>query len=175
MGDHGNTFSPPAQPRAGFDRSRRAFARRALGLAALSGVGACGGGGGADAAVAALVVPIFLYAFVGSIVADDMSAAEVRLTLSPQNPLSHDGSFVRSTLRISFATGRADEYRVTGTFSGEDFMLDVEGAASPVAASYRGSFTDRNTLRLLPTDGSLRPNGTPRPVLDNLRRNPALP
>lgn len=158
---------------AAFDPGRRAFGRQAAGLAALAGLSACGGGGGSDAA-AALVLPVFLYAFVGTVESDDrLIPAQVSLTLTPQVPSSPTGSFVSSTLRITFFFGTTSQYKVTGTFSGEEFSLVVEGAASPIAGSYRGSFVDRNTVRLVPSDGSLRPDGRPRPVLE-LKRDPAL-
>lgn len=158
--------APTRPDDAAFDPARRAFARRAAGLAALAGVSACGGGGGGDPA--ALVVPVFLYAFVGSVLADDkLIPAQVSLTLTPQNPATSNGSFVASTLRITFFFGTSNDYRVTGTFSGEEFSIAVEGAASPIASSYRGSFTGRNTIRLVPSDGSARP------ILD-LTRQPAV-
>jgi hypothetical protein len=135
---------------------RRSFVRRAAGLAALLGPAACGGGGG-DAA-ASLIVPVFLYAFVGTVLAGDPPLpAEVRLTLVPQNPLTSDGAFVRSTLSIAFAVGPDGSWRVTGTFSGDEFSIVVEGATAPIASTYRGSFTDRDTVRLVPSDGSARP------------------
>jgi hypothetical protein len=143
-----------ALPHAG----RRVFLRRAAGLAALLGPAACGGGGGSSDPAASLIVPVFLYAFVGTVLAGDPPLpAEVRLTLTPQNPLTSDGAFVRSTLSISFAVGPDGSWHVTGTFSGDEFSIAVEGAAAPVASAYRGSFTDRDTVRLVPSDGSARP------------------
>lgn len=158
-----------ARPRsATFDPARRTFTRGACGWAALAGLSACGGGGGGGDP-ASLVVPVFLYVFVGSVLADDkLLPAQVSLTLTPQNPATSSGSFISSTLRITFFTGLANDYKVTGTFSGEEFSIVVEGAASPIAGSYRGSFIDRNTVRLVPPSD----NGA-RPIL-TLTRNPPL-
>ena len=127
---------------------RRRSALAALAVTAAAAVlAACGGGG------VALPVPVFAFPFAGDAPPGDGGPTlTVTLLLKPRLPNTPDGSFVDSTLVVRLKGGSTDlnRYEVTGTFSGEDFTLDVANASPPIAFRYQGHFASADVIRLVP-------------------------
>ena len=128
-------------------RRRSALAALAVNAAAAA-LAACGGGGGV-----ALPVPVFGFPFAGDAPAGDGGPTlTVTLFLRPRLPNTPDGSFVDSTLVVRLKGGSTDlnRYEVAGTFSGDDFTLDVANASPPIAVRYQGRFAGADVIRLVP-------------------------
>lgn len=121
-----------------------------LAVAAAAALVACGGGGDGVGGVA---VPVFDSAFVGDAPPDGGPVLTVTLLLRPQIPNSPSGSFVQSTLVVRVKGGTTDlnRYAVTGTFSGDTFLLDVANASPPIALRYQGHVDGADVVRLVPT------------------------
>ena len=120
----------------------------ALAVTAAAVLAACGGGGGV-----ALPVPVVAFPFAGDAPPGDGGPTlTVTLFLKPRLPNTPDGSFVDSALVVRLKGGSTDlnRYEVAGTFSGDDFTLDVANASPPIALRYRGHFTGTDVIRLVP-------------------------
>ncbi len=128
---------------------RRRSALAALAVAAAAVLTACGGGGGG----VALPVPVFAFPFAGDAPPGDGGPTlTVTLLLKPRLPNTPSGSFVDSALVVRVKGGSTDlnRYEVTGTFSGDDFTLDVANASPPIALRYQGHFAGADVIRLVP-------------------------
>ena len=127
--------------------------RTVLAATAAAALAACGGGGSGGLGVVALPVPVFGSPFAGDTpAADGAPVLTVTLLLTPRLPDASNGPFIDSALVVRIKGGSTDlnRYQVTGTFSGDDFTLDVAAASPPIALRYQGHFASADVIRLVP-------------------------
>ncbi len=104
---------------------------------------ACGG-------AAALVIPLFEFGFSGT-----SNGVSIALTPLPGRPTQSSGSFDS----VSMTVNDAVTVGFTGTYSGCTFKLTVippvppDTVPPPIADSYDGRFTGRDSIELQPTSG----------------------
>jgi Tol biopolymer transport system component len=121
-------------------------------LATLSG---CGGGGGGG--VGSSVIPDFTNTFQGF----DAQSERISLTVFPdtasQNQMSGTFDATQSGLTVYVGTTMTTSptVPVSGTFSGNTFVLNLTNPPPPLASTYNGTFSDLDTMVLTGTGSTL--------------------
>jgi len=105
------------------------------------GLTACGGGS------EALLIPLFEFGFAGTTTGN----VGVQVFFSPDTPTTPTGTFDFVNMNVD---GYPQQLRYTGTWSGCTFSISTTDTVSdPIAASYNGSFTGKDSIELRPASG----------------------